>query len=105
MCVRVCACACAAATAARAISAPASPLPLRVHATAHNHTCTHTHTAAHTQPAHTRQVEVERLSKLLEAPPAEIVHERMAIINLAATLDTRAAKLYEVRVLNVYVCA
>jgi hypothetical protein len=46
---------------------------------------------------------VERLSQLVESPwpflgaPAEMVAHRMNVINLAANIDTRIQKMYEVR--------
>ena len=46
---------------------------------------------------------MERLSQLVESPwpflgaPAEMVGHRMNVINLAANIDTRIQKMYEVR--------
>lgn len=42
------------------------------------------------------EVEVERLAKLIESSPEEIVEDRMHIINLAANIDKRILKMYEV---------
>ncbi len=43
------------------------------------------------------EVEVERLARLVEAtPPAELPALRGAVVNLAATIDTRVVRLYEV---------
>lgn len=40
--------------------------------------------------------QVERLAKLIESSPEEIVEDRMHIINLAANIDKRILKMYEV---------
>jgi hypothetical protein len=40
---------------------------------------------------------VERLAKLIELPPEELLAQRMAVINLAAGIDTRIVRMYEVR--------
>lgn len=40
---------------------------------------------------------MERLAKLIESPPEEIMQQRMDIINLAANIDKRIVKMYEVR--------
>ena len=45
----------------------------------------------------TPKTQVERLAKLIESPPEEILPQRMAIINLAANIDARIVKMYEVR--------
>jgi ariadne-1 len=46
------------------------------------------------------EAEVERLSQLIEGPffgpPSELSAVRMAIVNLAANIDTRIQKMYEV---------
>lgn len=42
------------------------------------------------------EMEVERLAKLIELPPEELLAQRMAVINLAAGIDTRIVRMYEV---------